>query len=95
MLNPEKMHGYEPTARLEAARLSARRLLNSKLLIKHYDSTDDTALSDTSVEMTWKCYVKIDGHSGDSVCPPKIFTLPVTATLGVLKAEVTKAFKET
>jgi PHD-finger len=93
LLDPEKMQSYEPETKLQAARLSARRLLNSKILVKHYDRTDYTALPKSSIKT--ECYIQIDGVSLDSICPPEFLTLPETTTLRVLKHEVTKIFKET
>lgn len=81
-------------SRLYSARLSATTLLNCKHLMKHYDKTDDFAIFNPfSIQIS--CNVKVIDHYKDPVCPPEILTLPVTATVGDLKAKVTKAMQET
>ncbi|KAJ3703900.1 hypothetical protein LUZ61_007605 [Rhynchospora tenuis] len=94
LLNPQTMHGYKPLSRLDSARLSATKLLNSKHLIKHYDKADDFSISNPFlIQIT--CNIEAVDLYKDSICPPEILTLPVTATVSDLKAEAAKAFKET
>jgi PHD-finger len=94
LLNPQTMHVYKPVSRLDSARLAATKLLNCKHLIKHYDKEDDLAVCNPfSIQIT--CNINVVGDYKDTVCPPEIFTLPITASVGDLKAEATKAVNET
>ncbi|KAJ4795310.1 PHD finger protein [Rhynchospora pubera] len=93
LLNPQTMHGYNPMTRLDSARLSATKLLNSKHLIKHYDKADDFSISNSFlIQIT--CNIEPVDHYKDSICPPEILILPVTATVSDLKVEAAKAFQE-
>lgn len=85
------MQKYKANAREEYAVNSAVKILDCKQLIKRYKKA---APSPSKIRI-WCNIQLVDQQEENIVPPPELLVLPLNATVGSLKQEVTKAFKET
>ncbi|XP_072955688.1 PHD finger protein At1g33420-like isoform X2 [Typha angustifolia] len=94
VLSPETMQYDKLRVTRESARSSAVTVLDCKHFIKHYDESNDWLLPDPFALNIW-CHVELlDQPKSNVAPPPELLVLPATATVGDLKVEATKAFRE-
>uniref|UniRef100_J3N717 PHD-type domain-containing protein n=2 Tax=Oryza brachyantha TaxID=4533 RepID=J3N717_ORYBR len=94
LLYPYTMHPCRPEENYEQTRRSAMILLDCKQFIKHYDLEEDFLPQNPSQLHIW-CQVELAEQVDDPPCiPVELLTLPQTATVGDLKAEAVRAFRD-
>ncbi|KAM7508145.1 hypothetical protein LguiA_018598 [Lonicera macranthoides] len=93
ILNPHTMVSYKPQATRDTAISSATKILDCKQLVKNYKPENVEAMNSFTIRIL--CHVELaDHHKDDLAPPPELMVLPENVTVGDLKLEATKAFRE-
>lgn len=95
LLNPGTMYPYRPRPLRQLAQQSAMRLLDCKQFIKDYDKSSSPFGGPNPLVIRVWCQPELDQPKHYAAPPAELVVLPVTATVGDLKAEATRAFRET
>ncbi|CAA6663934.1 unnamed protein product [Spirodela intermedia] len=95
LLNPGTMHPFRPRPLRQLAQQYAMRLLDCKQFIKDYDRSSSRVGGPNPPAIRVWCQAELDQPKHYAPPPAELVVLPVTATVGDLKAEATRAFRET
>ncbi|KAK8947449.1 PHD finger protein [Platanthera zijinensis] len=95
-LDPTTMLHHSPKAAKETALKAARKILDCKQFIKHYDEHLARSQPSNPLQLHIWCHVELFDEPADYTSPPsELVILPADATLADLKLQVAKAFRET
>lgn len=96
LLNPVTSQAYKPPVTKETVLGAAKKLLDCKQFIKHYDQEAQNHSPSNPFALQVWCHVELVDQPKDyTASPPELLILPSTATVWDLKIQATKAFQET
>lgn len=96
LLNPVTSQAYKPPITKETVLGAAKKLLDCKQFIKHYDQEAENHIPSNPFALQVWCHVElVDQQKDYTAPPPELLILPSAATVWDLKIQATRAFQET
>ncbi|XP_039121277.1 PHD finger protein At1g33420-like [Dioscorea cayenensis subsp. rotundata] len=96
LLNPVTSQAYKPPITKETVLGAAKKLLDCKQFIKHYDQEAENHIPSNPFAFQVWCHVElVDQQKDYTAPPPELLILPSAATVWDLKIQATRAFQET
>ncbi|KAJ0972148.1 hypothetical protein J5N97_020107 [Dioscorea zingiberensis] len=96
LLNPVTSEAYKPLGPQESVLGAAKKLLDCKQFIKHYDELSQNHIQSNPFALYVWCHMELVDQPKDYTAPPpELLILPSAATVLDLKIQATKAFQET
>ncbi|KAI4320130.1 hypothetical protein MLD38_033641 [Melastoma candidum] len=93
LVHPETMMNHATPAMRECIRDSAVKLLDCKQFMKDYLNEEKAIERPGSIQI-W-CHLELSNQAkGEPFLPPELVVLPLNATVGDLKLEVTRTFQD-
>ncbi|MQL83399.1 hypothetical protein Taro_015899 [Colocasia esculenta] len=92
LLNPKTMYSYRPKPLRQLAEESASKLLDCKQFVKDYEKLGQVEANPFAIHI-W-CQIELDQPKNYGAPPAELLVLSITATVADLKAEATRAFRE-